>query len=43
MPDPIDIICEVAQHIGESRVRTIALQPTDGLVRGMKAESLGSR
>src|ERR1700681_4094961 len=41
VPDPIDIICEVAQHIGESRVRTIALQPTDGLVRGMKAESLG--
>ncbi|MEQ1886637.1 MAG: F0F1 ATP synthase subunit beta, partial [Bryobacteraceae bacterium] len=41
VPDPIDIICEVAQHIGESRVRTIALQPTEGLVRGMKAESLG--
>src|ERR1700730_19297246 len=41
VPDPIDIICEVAQHIGESRVRTIALQPTDGLVRGMRAESLG--
>src|SRR5947209_12136223 len=41
VPDPVDIICEVAQHIGESRVRTIALQPTDGLVRGMKAESLG--
>ncbi len=41
VPDPIDIICEVAQHIGESRVRTIALQPTDGLVRGMQAESLG--
>src|SRR4029077_7036725 len=40
-PDPIDIICEVAQHIGESRVRTIALQPTDGLVRGMRVESLG--
>src|SRR5512142_2357258 len=40
-PDPIDIICEVAQHIGESRVRTIALQPTDGLVRGMKAVDLG--
>ena len=31
----------MAQHIGESRVRTIALQPTDGLVRGMRAESLG--
>ncbi len=40
-PTPIDIIAEVAQHIGEGRVRTIALQPTDGLVRGMKAESLG--
>jgi len=40
-PVPIDIITEVAQHIGEGRVRTIALQPTDGLVRGMKAESLG--
>src|SRR5258706_11723494 len=41
VPDPVDIICEVAQHIGESRVRTIALQPTDGMVRGMKAEDLG--
>ena len=40
-PTPIDIICEVAQHIGEGRVRTIALQPTEGLVRGMRAESLG--
>src|SRR5512138_3382455 len=41
VPEPIDVIVEVAQHIGEGRVRTIALQPTDGLVRGMKAESLG--
>jgi F-type H+-transporting ATPase subunit beta len=40
-PSPIDIICEVEQHIGEGRVRTIALQPTEGLVRGMKAISLG--
>ena len=40
-PSPIDIICEVEQHIGEGRVRTIALQPTEGLVRGMRAESLG--
>jgi F-type H+-transporting ATPase subunit beta len=31
----------VEQHIGEGRVRTIALQPTEGLVRGMKAISLG--
>jgi F-type H+-transporting ATPase subunit beta len=41
VPSPINIIVEVAQHIGEGRVRTIALQPTEGLVRGMKAESLG--
>ncbi|MEO8130370.1 MAG: F0F1 ATP synthase subunit beta [Bryobacteraceae bacterium] len=41
VPTPMDVIVEVAQHIGESRVRTIALQPTDGMVRGMKAESLG--
>ena len=41
VPDPIDIICEAQQHIGEGRVRTIALQPTEGLVRGMKATSLG--
>jgi F-type H+-transporting ATPase subunit beta len=42
VPAPIDIIVEVAQHIGEGRVRTIALQPTEGLVRGMKAISLGA-
>ena len=41
VPSPIDIICEAEQHIGEGRVRTIALQPTEGLVRGMRAESLG--
>jgi len=41
VPEPINIIVEIAQHIGEGRVRTIALQPTDGLVRGMHAESLG--
>src|SRR5437763_180195 len=41
VPDPIDIICETQQHIGEGRVRTVALQPTEGLVRGMKAISLG--
>ena len=41
VPQPIDIIVEVAQHIGEGRVRCIALQPTDGLIRGMKCISLG--
>jgi len=41
VPTPINIITEVAQHIGEGRVRTIALEPTEGMVRGMKAISLG--
>jgi F-type H+/Na+-transporting ATPase subunit beta len=40
-PQKIDVVVEVAQHIGEGRVRTIALQPTEGLVRGMKAINLG--
>jgi F-type H+-transporting ATPase subunit beta len=39
-PDPISIICEVQQHLGEGRVRTIAMQPTEGLVRGMPAEDM---
>src|SRR6201996_8655926 len=41
VPMKIDITAEVAQHIGEGRVRTIAMEPTDGLVRGMKAVDLG--
>jgi F-type H+/Na+-transporting ATPase subunit beta len=39
--DPIDIVCEVEQHIGENRVRTIAMKRTDGLQRGMKVTDLG--
>ena len=41
VPQPIDLICEVQQHIGEGRVRTVAMQATEGMVRGMKAISLG--
>jgi F-type H+-transporting ATPase subunit beta len=32
---------EVAQHLGDNVVRTIALQPTDGLVRGSQVRSTG--
>jgi F-type H+/Na+-transporting ATPase subunit beta len=39
--EPIDIIAEVEQHLGEGRVRTVAMKPTEGLVRGMKAYDLG--
>lgn len=38
---PIDLTLEVAAHIGENRVRTVAMGPTDGLVRGMKAIDTG--
>jgi len=41
VPAPIDVIVEVQQHLGEGRVRTVALQPTDGMVRGMPAEDMG--
>jgi len=32
-----DLVVEVQQHLGEDRVRTIAMDVTDGLVRGMEA------
>lgn len=32
-----DLICEVQQHLGENRVRTVAMDSTDGLARGVKA------
>jgi F-type H+-transporting ATPase subunit beta len=36
------LVLEVAQHLGESIVRTIAMDTTDGLVRGQKATDTGS-
>jgi F-type H+-transporting ATPase subunit beta len=36
------ITCEVAQHIGESMVRAIAMSPTDGLVRGAPVQDTGA-
>jgi len=33
---------EVAQHVGDSMVRAIAMKPTDGLVRGMPVKDTGS-
>ena len=41
VPDPIDVILEVQQHLGEGRVRCIAMQATDGMVRGMKVIDQG--
>ena len=41
VPAPINVILEVQQHLGEGRVRTVAMEATDGMVRGMKAIDLG--
>ena len=38
---PIDVTAEVEQHLGENRVRCVSMEPTDGMVRGMKAEDTG--
>jgi F-type H+-transporting ATPase subunit beta len=40
--DKMEIRAEVAQQIGDSRVRAIALKPTDGLVRGAPVRNLGT-
>ena len=41
VPDPINVICEVQQHLGEGRVRAVSMLPTDGMVRGMNATDTG--
>jgi len=41
VPEPVDVICEVQQHLGEGRVRTVAMLATDGMVRGMPAVDTG--
>src|SRR5690349_8737991 len=41
LPEPIDVTAEVQQHLGEGRVRAVAMEPTEGMVRGMKAVDAG--
>ena len=41
VPSPVNVILEVQQHLGEGRARCIAMQPTDGMVRGMQAIDQG--
>ncbi len=38
----VKLILEVAAHISDNRVRTIAMDMTEGLVRGMKVKALGN-
>src|SRR6266571_5030457 len=41
IPQPLDVIAEVQRHLGEGRVRAVAMEPTEGMVRGMKAYDTG--
>ena len=38
----LKVVVEVEQHLGENRVRCVAMQPTDGMVRGMAAKDTGA-
>jgi len=42
MATPLDVVTEVQQHLGEGRVRCVAMKPTDGIVRGMAAHDEGA-
>jgi len=42
VPEPLSVIVEVQQHLGEGRVRCIAMVATEGMVRGMKAIDTGA-
>jgi F-type H+-transporting ATPase subunit beta len=37
----VDVIAEVEQHLGENRVRAVAMKPTDGMQRGMTVIDTG--
>src|SRR5438128_5772158 len=38
----IDVVAEVEQHLGENRVRAVAMKPTDGMTRGMQVIDTGA-
>ena len=40
--DKIDVVAEVEQHLGENRVRAVAMKATDGMTRGMTVIDTGS-
>jgi F-type H+-transporting ATPase subunit beta len=41
VPNPVNVILEVQQHLGEGRVRCVAMEATEGMVRGMKVIDQG--
>ncbi len=42
VPSPINVVLEVQQHIGDGRVRCVAMEATEGMVRGMKVIDTGA-
>ena len=42
VPTPVNLVLEVEQHLGEGRVRTVAMEATEGVVRGMKVLDTGN-
>jgi len=40
-PDGTKLVLETQQHLGEERVRTVAMESTDGLVRGLSVTNTG--
>ena len=40
--EKIDVVAEVEQHLGENRVRAVAMKPTDGMTRGMSVVDTGA-
>jgi F-type H+/Na+-transporting ATPase subunit beta len=41
VPAPLDVVTEVEQHLGDGRVKCVAMEATEGMVRGMHATDLG--
>src|SRR5713226_5296349 len=41
VPKSVNVVAEVEQHLGEGRVKCVAMEATEGMVRGMKAIDLG--
>ena len=33
VPDPINVVVEIQQHLGEGRCRCVAMEPTEGIIR----------
>src|SRR4051795_9828919 len=40
--EPTQLVCEVQQHLGDDRVRAVAMDATDGIQRGAKVTDTGN-